>query len=232
MTKLFRTKVCGIKTTADLCNAIEVGVEAIGLNFVPESPRFISPHAASELLAQKSVEEALHRSTQQPPAFVGVFVNPTPDFVRQVLRTVSLQYVQLHGEEIADEWREFREATLIKAIRWSGEAEQVNYLTRWHQMLGGRLAAFLVDAPATDVRGGSGMKADWGTLVPRPAVLAGKPLVLAGGLNPNNVQQAIEMVQPNAVDTASGVEANPGTKDVHKMRSFVQNAHKAWSALA
>lgn len=231
MTKLFRTKVCGIKTTADLCNAINVGVEAIGLNFVPESPRFVTPNAAAELLASRSVQEAISSSPRHAPAFVGVLVNPTPDYVRQILRTVPLQYIQLHGEEVADEWRDFGDAPLIKAIRWSGDTDQCKYLTRWHQMLGGRLAAFLVDAPATDVRGGSGMKADWSTLVPRPAVLAGKPLVLAGGLNPDNVQQAIETVQPNAVDTASGVESAPGSKNVNRMRSFVQNSHRAWSSM-
>jgi len=230
MTQLFRTKVCGIKTTADLRDAIRVGVDAIGLNFVPESPRYITPNYAADLSAAATVGLSPGVEDVQI-ALVGIFVNPTPDFVRQLLRIVPLRFVQLHGEEVADDWREFNDVPMIKAVRWSGELEQVNYLTRWHQLLGNRLAAFLIDAPSTDVRGGSGLKADWTSLVPRPAVLAGKPLILAGGLTAENVGQAITSVQPAAVDTASGVEIAPGKKDADKMQRYVQNSHQAWLLL-
>jgi phosphoribosylanthranilate isomerase len=231
MTKLFRTKVCGIKTTDDLCDAIKVGVDAIGLNFVPESPRFIAPKLAAELSAAAANNDLARKEGVGQIALTGIFVNPTPDFVRQILRIVPLQFVQLHGEEQADDWRNFDDAPLIKAIRWSGESHQAGYLTRWHQLLGSRLVAFLVDAPSTDVRGGSGLKADWNSLVPRPSVIAGKPLILAGGLTPDNVAQAIATVQPVAVDTASGVESAPGKKDAVKMQRYVQNAHEAWHRL-
>lgn len=230
MSKLFRTKVCGIKTTSDFEAAMEAGVEAIGLNFVVESPRFLPPQLAVEILSNLRANSGL-RQNLSLPCLVGVFVNPTPDYVRQILRAVPLAYVQLHGEELADHWREFQDVPLIKAVRWSGERDQVAYLTRWHQMLGNRLAAFLVDAPSTDVRGGSGMKADWNSLVPRPAVLAGKPLILAGGLTPENVEQAVQKVQPTAVDTASGVESAPGKKEAAKMQNFVHNSTRAWQLL-
>lgn len=218
MQKLFRTKVCGVKTSVDLQNAVIAGVEAIGLNFVPESPRFITPTEAASLIA----------SVRPCCATVGVFVNPTPSYVQQVLRLIPLQYVQLHGEEQAELWREFDAAPIIKAVRWSGDRDQIRDLTCWHQLLGGRLAAFLIDAPSTQLRGGSGLKADWSSLVPRPAVLAGKPLILAGGLTPENVATAIGQVVPAAVDTASGVEISPGVKDAQKMQLFVSRAVAAW----
>ena len=218
MQKLFRTKVCGVKTSVDLRTAVEAGVEAIGLNFVPDSPRFMAPAEAATLI-----------STINPQcALVGVFVNPTPSYVQQVLRLIPLQYVQLHGEEQADLWRDFNAALIIKAVRWSGDCDQIRDLTSWHQWLGGRLAAFLIDAPSSQFRGGSGLKADWSTLVPRPAVLAGKPLILAGGLTPENVATAIGQVVPTAVDTASGVEISPGVKDAQKMQLFVSRALAAW----
>jgi phosphoribosylanthranilate isomerase len=218
MRRLFRTKVCGVKTSVDLRNAAKAGVGAIGLNFVPESPRFITPTEAANLI-----------STVNPQcALVGVFVNPTPSYVQQVLRLIPLQYVQLHGEEQADLWRDFAAAPIIKAVRWSGDRDQIRDLTSWHQLLGGRLAAFLIDAPSSQLRGGSGLKADWSTLVPRPAVLAGKPLILAGGLTPENVAKAIGQVEPAAVDTASGVEVSPGVKDAEKMQLFVGRAMAAW----
>jgi len=230
MRKLFRTKVCGIKTTSDFEAARDSGVEAIGLNFVVESPRFLPPQLAVEMLANVRAESGSRRSLSQP-CLVGVFVNPTPDYVRQILRVVPLAYVQLHGEELADHWRGFEDVPLIKAVRWSGDVDQRIYLTGWHQMLGDRLAAFLVDAPSSDVRGGSGMKADWNSLMPRPAILAGKPLILAGGLTPENVEQAIQEVQPTAVDTASGVESAPGKKEAAKMQNFVRNSTRAWQLL-
>lgn len=231
MPKLFRTKVCGVKTISDLQAAIKSGVDAIGLNFVAESPRCISVSTASSMVQEVRRIESLDQRERTATVMVGIFVNATPDYVRQVLRDVPLQFVQLHGEENADEWRDFADAPLIKAVRWSGACDQIAYLTTWHQLLGNRLAAFLVDAPSQDVRGGSGMKADWQSLVPRPTVLAGKPLILAGGLTPGNVSQAIQCVQPAAVDTASGVEVAPGIKDADKMRHYVENARDAWSKL-
>lgn len=229
MTKLFGTKVCGIRTSDDFLGALDGQVEAIGLNFVPESPRFISPDAAAAMYAQ--VRLKCERENRLPSGLklVGVFVNPKPADVREVIRHIPLDYVQLHGEEEADDWRDFEDLPLIKAIRWSGCVEQQLMLTRWHQFLGARLVAFLVDAASTDVRGGSGLKADWHSLVPRPPVLAGKPLILAGGLTPENVSEAILTVMPHAVDTASGVEKSPGVKDLHKMREFVLRAKQAWN---
>lgn len=231
MGKLFHTKVCGIRTSVDLRDAIECDVEAIGLNFVPESPRYISPNEAGELWQDTVCSEKVSKLALANTKLVGIFVNPTPDYVRQVLGTISLHYIQLHGEEIADDWRSFDDAPLIKAVRWNGSLEQNAMLLRWHQILGDRLAAFLVDAPSTVLRGGSGKKADWNSLVPRPVALAGKPLILAGGLTPENVALAIQIVAPAAVDTASGVESEPAKKDKTKMQSFVLHAKNAWKNL-
>jgi len=218
MSKLFHTKVCGIRTSVDLRDAVECHVDAIGLNFVPESPRYIAPKMASELWKETVRSEKVSKLALANTRLVGIFVNPTPDYVRQVLRMISLHYIQLHGEEIADDWRNFDDAPLIKAVRWNGSMEQNAMLLRWHQILGDRLAAFLVDAPSTVLRGGSGQQADWNSLVPRPVALAGKPLILAGGLTPENVASAIQIVAPAAVDTASGVESEPGKKDKPKWR--------------
>jgi phosphoribosylanthranilate isomerase len=212
MPKLFRTKVCGFKTSADIRDAVRAGVEAIGLNFAAESPRSISIDEAQEIIEDVPVL----------PTVVGVFVNPTPAFVEQVLDRVPLDFVQLHGEEHAEHWRDFRRVPLIKAVRWSSGGERDADILNWHQWLGNRLAAFLVDAAVPGLRGGSGTVADWKSLVPRPTVLAGKPLILAGGLNALNVSSAITAVRPFGVDTASGVESQVGVKDYVKMHAFVQ----------
>ncbi len=212
MPKLFRTKVCGFKTSADIRDAVRAGVEAIGLNFAAESPRCISIEESQKIIAEVS----------ELPTLVGVFVNPTSAYVEQVLDRIPLDYVQLHGEELAEDWRDFHHVPLIKAIRWNAEGERIADILNWHQWLGDRLAAFLVDAAVPGVRGGSGAVADWKSLVPRPTVLAGKPLILAGGLNALNVSSAIAAVRPFGVDTASGVESQVGVKDYVKMHAFVQ----------
>jgi phosphoribosylanthranilate isomerase len=159
---------------------------------------------------------------------VGVFVNPTPAFVAELLEKIPLDYVQLHGEEDVHDWIDFRDAPLIRAVRWNASEEQTRHLALWHDLLGERLAAFLIDAPSSGARGGTGKRADWTTLVPRPAALAGKAMILAGGLTPDNVAEAIRRTNPAAVDTASGVEVAPGIKDAVKMRRFAEEAKLAW----
>lgn len=215
---MFRTKVCGIKTSEDLDAVIASGIDAVGLNFAAESPRCIDFNKARELVEQ----------AQGMCLFVGVFVNPTPAYVTELLEKIRLDYVQLHGEELVQDWIDFRDAKLIRAVRWEGSLEQAQHLALWHDLLGERLAAFLIDAPSHGARGGTGKRADWNTLVPRPPALAGKPMILAGGLTPDNVAEAIKRTRPTAVDTASGVEISPGVKDAAKMKRFAAEAKLAW----
>jgi len=216
---MFRTKVCGIKTSEDLNAAIAAGIDAVGLNFAAESPRCIDVNRAREIVEQVRPKCSL----------VGVFVNPSPAYVSELLTKIPLDYVQLHGEEDVQDWIDFKGAQLIRAVRWEASDEQSRQLAFWHDFLGERLAAFLVDAPSHGARGGTGKCADWNTLVPRPAALAGKPMILAGGLTPDNVAEAIERTKPTAVDTASGVEISPGVKDAAKMKRVAEAAKLAWN---
>jgi phosphoribosylanthranilate isomerase len=214
---MFRTKVCGIKTSEDFSAAIAAGIDAVGLNFAAESPRCIDVSRARELVEQ----------VQPSCLLVGVFVNPSPTYVTELLKSIPLDYVQLHGEETVHDWIDFKGAPLIRAVRWDASEEQTQQLAHWHDFLGERLAAFLIDAPSHGARGGTGKQADWNTLVPRPVALAGKPMILAGGLTPDNVAEAIDRTKPAAVDTASGVEISPGVKDAAKMKRFAEAAKLA-----
>ena len=207
-----RIKICGVTTPEDARAAALLGADAIGLNFYAPSPRFISRDTAAAVLAEL------------PPAVeaVGVFVDRSMDVVAEEVRPLSrLNSVQWHGRE-----REPASASplpLIAAfsVRGPESLEEIGaYLDRCREH--GRLpAAVLVDAHVPGQRGGTGQTAPWELLASfRPGV----PLILAGGLTPENVAQAVRIVRPHAVDVASGVESGPGRKDAQKMRRFIENA--------
>lgn len=210
-----RVKVCGVTRLADLDSLAAAGVDCVGINFVPTSPRCVSLSVATEL-AGEAAKLGLRS--------VGVFRNQPPDDIRQACGSAALDVIQLHGEESPRVLRELPALPIIKAISWSGRAEESRQAQAW--LGAAQLLAFLVDAYAPVEGGGTGKLARWDLLSPRPSVFADTPLLLAGGLTPANVAEAIASVRPAGVDTASGVETAPGEKCVTLVRDFASNALK------
>jgi len=217
---LFRIKICGITNLADACLAAEAGADAIGLNFYPGSPRCISKETARDIV------EALPAHV----AKVGVFVNmPVPDVARLV-DGLQLDWIQLHGDEPPEAIAELSPRRVIRALPCGQGAlpRVVQYLERC-AALSALPAALLADAAAGAAYGGTGRTANWDQLAPPREWLATMSLVLAGGLTADNVALAIAAVQPDAVDTASGVECLPGKKDRDRLCEFVAAARHAFA---
>jgi len=200
MTKI---KICGIKTIDDALAAIEAGADYLGFNFYPKSVRFIEKDACAEITS-------VLKNEYPHIELVGVFVNSSVEDVKDILEDCSLDLAQLHGDETAETLNEL-EGKAFKAFR--GIPENINGFERQDA------PAFLVDASVKGLYGGTGVAADWNGA----AELAKKyQLLLAGGLTPENVADAVRQVKPWGVDVASGVESAPGEKDAAKMKAFVQ----------
>jgi phosphoribosylanthranilate isomerase len=195
-----RIKICGITRPEDALLAAELGVWAVGFIFWPASPRFVDPRRAGEIV------RAL------PPFVtpVGVFVDEAPERIEAVATAVRLGAVQLHGSEAPAVARTLS-CRVIKALRMRASGE-VPHLDEW------RDALVLLDAHDPARRGGTGRRVDWTAAA---AVARRRPIVLAGGLAPENVADAVEQVQPVAVDVSSGVESAPGIKEHARLRAFV-----------
>lgn len=185
--------------------AAEAGADALGFVFFAKSPRFVTPERAAEIVAGI------------PPfvQVVGLFVNETLEVVNATADRCGLDVVQLHGEESPEYCARVRRRVL-KAFRVQNEESLV-------PLADYRVAAFLLDAYSANAYGGTGERFDWDL-----AVTAKRhgPLVLAGGLTPDNVAAAVAQVKPYAVDVSSGVEATPGKKDPEKVRRFIAEAKK------
>lgn len=213
-------KVCGVTLLSDLQPLSAAHVDTIGLNFVPQSPRYVTPELG-QALSLKARQLGLLR--------VAVLMNPTPIELQALLDKVDIDYVQLHGRESPDLAAVCCAIPIIKATSWSGLPEEDKLVRQWRPLAeAGRLAAWLVDAYAPQVGGGTGKVACWDKLNPRPSELGDLPLILAGGLKPGNVIEAIEMAAPEGVDTASGVESSPGVKSAELTRKFVDNVRRVW----
>jgi len=187
----------------DALAAIEAGADYLGFNFYRRSVRFIEKRACAEMT---SVLKKEHTQIK----LVGVFVNALVEEIKDILDTCSLDLAQLHGDETAEMLKAL-DGKAYKAFR--GIPESLDGFVRSES------PAFLVDASVKGVYGGSGVTADWNGA----AELAQKyPLLLAGGLTPENVAEAVRQVKPWGVDVASGVESAPGEKDASKMKAFVR----------
>ena len=209
-----RVKICGLTNPDDARQACDLGADAIGLNFYPESVRCISPFMA------RTISRVL------PPyvAAVGVFVNWTPQVVVTLANALGLTGVKLHGDESAEDVATIaEEIRVIKAIRpeRGAKVEPLNAFKA--------ASAFLIDAAVAGEYGGTGVRADWEFA---QAVAKSKCIVLSGGLTAENVGDAIRLVRPYAVDVASGVECKPGKKDLGKLREFFAEVARADGALA
>ena len=201
MTKI---KTCGIKTVKDALAAMDAGTDLIGFNFYPKSPRYIDPGRCRDIMA---VMRKYGHIT-----YVGVFVNASVAEIRATMNTCALTLAQLHGDETA-EMLESLNGMAFKAFRGMPAAEHLDGYTR------DGVPALLVDASVKGEYGGTGVTADWNSA----AELAKQyPILLAGGLTPENVTEAVQRVRPWGVDVASGVESAPGLKDSNKMKAFVQ----------
>jgi phosphoribosylanthranilate isomerase len=203
-------KICGITTLEDALAAIEAGADMLGFNFYPPSPRYIVPSACAAMVATL-------RARGAATTMVGVFVNVPPAKVAMILEECGLDLAQLSGDEPPSDLAMLGERAL-KGIRPNDPREAIEFAARY----AGRIAPpiLLLDASAgAGEFGGTGRIGDWEVA----RVLASRhPILLAGGLRPENVAAAIEAVQPWGVDVASGVECNPGRKDAAKMRAFVR----------
>jgi phosphoribosylanthranilate isomerase len=202
-----RVKICGITCAQDALEVVKQGADAIGLVFYPKSPRNVSAAQAAEIVSKI-------------PAFitvVGLFVDAEPAFVQEVLSVVHLDLLQFHGDETASQCRQYSRP-YMKAIRVKSDTNLVQYVADYADA-----KALLLDAFAEGVPGGTGLVFDW-SLIPQNLPL---PIVLAGGLNAENVGVAIEQVRPYAVDVSGGVEASKGIKDAAKIAAFMRGVSNA-----
>ncbi|MDO9300466.1 MAG: phosphoribosylanthranilate isomerase [Anaerolineales bacterium] len=200
-------KICGIKTLKNALAAIDAGADYLGFNFYAKSARFIEKETCAEIT---SVLKKEHPNIK----LVGVFVNSSVDEVKNILETCSLDLAQLHGDETPGIFAQLA-PRVFKAFR--GIPSDVTGYER------NDVPAMLIDAAVKGVYGGSGVTADWSAA----AELAKRyPLLLAGGLTPENVADAIRRVKPWGVDSASGVESAPGEKDAAKMSAFVKEVKR------
>ncbi|MBF0212777.1 MAG: phosphoribosylanthranilate isomerase [Magnetococcales bacterium] len=201
-----RVKICGITNGEDALAAVEAGADALGFVFYARSRRYVEPETVARIL------ELL-------PPFVtvtGLFVNAGRDRIRATNAICRLDAIQLHGDEAPGECRGLP-GRVIKAIR-VGALEDLSGLERYP------VQALLLDAKVADHYGGSGCAFDWSLI---SAYHPHVPLILAGGLHPDNVAAAVRQVRPYAVDVSSGVERAPGVKDHEKMAQFVRRVHQA-----
>src|SRR3974390_812463 len=206
---MVRVKICGITKWEDAQLAAELGAHAIGLNFYEQSPRCVTPFAATEILRRL------------PPfvSAVGVFVNWEAAAVVALAKAVGLAAAQLHGDESAQVAERVAEyLPVIKALRL-GQGTDAPDFVKYRAA-----SAFLLDSAASGQYGGTGTTGNWHAA---RAAAKSQRIWLAGGLTPENVGEAVRIVRPYAVDVASGVEARPGKKDPVKMRAFFEEVGRA-----
>ena len=202
-----RAKVCGITRIEDGLAAASFGVDAIGFVFYSSSPRYVAPAHARDI----AVAIAPFVST------VGLFVDADVATVSNVLQTVRLDYLQFHGDESPEYCAQFG-VPFLKAIRVRPDADLLQYAVEFHAA-----KAILLDAFVEGTHGGTGQHFDW-QLIPRNLPL---PVILSGGLGPQNVTDAIRLVRPWAVDVSSGVEIAKGVKDAGKIEQFMRGVRNA-----
>jgi phosphoribosylanthranilate isomerase len=202
-----RVKICGITRAEDANTAVQHGADAIGLVFVEASPRHVD------------IAEAQAAIRSLPPfiSVVGLFVDADPSYIERVLQEVHLDMLQFHGDESPEECQRYARP-YMKAIRVRSDTNLLQYALDYQ-----RASALLLDAHVEGVAGGTGQRFDW-TLIPAGLPM---PIVLAGGLNAENVADAIKQVRPYAVDVSGGVESQKGIKDAGKIAAFMRGVTDA-----
>jgi phosphoribosylanthranilate isomerase len=201
-----KVKICGITNLEDALFAAECGADALGFIFYAKSPRCITPEKAASIISKL------------PPFIttVGVFVNGDPDTTRKILQMTGIKILQLHGNEGPDACNIWRPA--IKSFR----VKDVTDLKQLEQYPGA--SAYLLDTYSDTEYGGTGKIFNWDIAV--EAKHCGR-IILAGGLTPDNIEAAVKHVKPYAVDVCSGVEAEKGSKNLKKVKEFIEKAKNA-----
>ena len=195
-------KICGITNLEDALASVAAGANALGFNFYPRSPRYIKPADARNIIEQLPADVLK----------VGVFVNEaTPQAVRDIAADAGVTALQLHGDESPEYCDDLSDRYVIKAISINSIEVDSYHVT-----------AIMVDSGDKSMRGGTGRIVDWSAAA-RLATLVPK-LFLAGGLSPENVEQAIVQVRPYAIDACSSLEKTPGRKDHDRVRAFLKKA--------
>lgn len=208
MSGLFRVKICGITNTEDADHAVECGADALGFVFFAESPRCVTPEQACRIIETLPGEVTT----------VGLFVNEAAETITKTIDAAGIDLVQLHGDESPEFCRELGHPH-IKALRVRDTAS----LADWGQYPS---AAILLDAWHPEKFGGTGNRCDWALAAD---LAARTTIVLAGGLSPDNIADAVTIVKPYAVDVSSGVELKPGKKDPEKVAAFIARARERLS---
>jgi phosphoribosylanthranilate isomerase len=196
-----KVKVCGIGTAQEAEAALHAGADALGFNFWPHSPRYIEPQAALEIISQVSPVVST----------VGVFVNEELNRIIDVATRLRLNAVQLHGDESAEFCAQLGSIKTIKAIR-VGQDFDLSVINNYPVNM------VLLDSSVKGSYGGTGQRFDWRIAIEAKRLAR---IILAGGLTPDNVWDAIIHVRPAAIDVCSGVESEPGRKDLDKLRRFM-----------
>ena len=202
-----RVKICGITRVQDVQAAVQAGVDAIGLVFYSPSPRAVS------------IEQAKLLAAHIPPyvSIVGLFVNASSDEIAQVLNQVPVDVIQLHGDENPEQCQQIAQSCRrrwYKALQVKAGLDVAAEIAQYQQV---GASAVLLDAWHPELKGGTGLQFDWATF-PKTDF----PLILAGGLRPENIHQAISLTQPYAVDVSGGVESAKGIKDQQLIQQFMQ----------
>lgn len=217
--RMFRVKICGVTTPRDAEAACAAGADAVGINFFPGSVRHVPPELAAEIV----------QAIGGRAVVVGVFVNERPEAIARICRPLGIGTVQLSGREPASDADRISGCRL-KAVHLSGPEGLLPFREY-------PCEAFLLDSDLPGRFGGTGKRLDWKALGDRirgprvrfeedPAEREGRPWILAGGLTPENVLEAVRLARPHGVDVAGGVEDAPGRKDPGKVRRFVENARR------
>lgn len=215
----FRVKVCGITSVEDAVATLDAGADAIGLNFVPASSRCITLDEAQEIaLAVKGRCQV-----------VGVFANQSRPDIEKVLAMELLDFVQLHGVEEPEAFQQPLARPILKTVPWrKGAHDELSLSRRWSDVVGENLAGYVIDAFDPVLLGGTGKAVDWDSLLHWREAFPDHYWILAGGLNPSNVTEAIARTQAIAVDVASGVEKMPRVKSAAEVKAFASRALAAW----
>lgn len=202
---MVRVKVCGVTNAEDASKAVYYGAWAVGFIFTKKSPRYVSPSRARKII-------------EKLPPFVtpvGVFVDQSERAVRDICKFTRISTVQFHGEEKAVYCKRFADFKVIKAFR-IGAFFPVDEIKKY------KVDAYLFDTYQEGQEGGTGKVFNWNLLREHKIE---KPVILSGGLNPQNIQEALSVANPFAVDVSSGVEKSPGIKDPRLIRAFLDSAN-------
>ena len=216
-------KICGIRDVETAEIAVDAGVQAIGLNFYPSSPRCVGVSIATEIV------DSLPSSVTP----VGLFVNHNLDQIEQIMESTGLTTLQVHGDETPEFLAELSENHPQWKIIWARRVEEegiadVEDDLQECQSLGVNLFACLLDPKVEGAYGGTGETLSWKMVARHYDQESNPPLILAGGLNPDNVREAVRSVQPWGIDVASGVEIERGVKDADLIWEFLENAREAF----